>query len=189
MARSETSKRRESRSPPSQKRQRRYHLDRVVRDAKRLSPGKRIGVNQSKMAEHTVVPVEDLSIMLDKTRVRCSRAGSGPALLLVHGLLGYSFSWRHTIPFLAGQATVYALDQPGAGYSDPPPDMNCCLHSCAERLLRFMDATGIRDCDLLGTSHGGAVAMITAAARACWGKKTEAARGSSWFSMNRTNLS
>ena len=33
----------------------------------------------------------------------------------------------------------------------------------AERLLRFMDGVGIACCDLLGTSHGGAVAMMAAA--------------------------
>jgi pimeloyl-ACP methyl ester carboxylesterase len=108
------------------------------------------------------VPVEDLAIMLDGARVRFRRAGSGPALVLVHGLLGYSFSWRYTIPALARHATLYALDLPGAGFSDAPPGMNCSMRACAGRLLRFMDAVGISDCDLLGTSHGGAVAILAA---------------------------
>jgi pimeloyl-ACP methyl ester carboxylesterase len=122
-------------------------------------------VNGKGEAECTVqaFPIEELSITLDGARVRFLRAGSGPALLLVHGLLGYSFSWRYTIPVLARQATVYALDQPGAGFSDPTSGMDCSLHSCAERLLRFMDGTGLGDCDLLGTSHGGAVVMMAAA--------------------------
>ena len=108
------------------------------------------------------VQVEDLTITLDGARVRFQRAGSGPALLLVHGLLGYSFSWRNTIPALADHATVYALDLPGAGFSDMPPGMNCSMRATAERLLRFMDAVGVSDCNLLGTSHGGAVAILTA---------------------------
>ena len=108
------------------------------------------------------IPIEDLSVTLDGARLRFLRAGSGPALLLVHGLLGYSFSWRRTIPALAHQATVYAPDQLGAGFSDPPPNMDCRLSACAERLLRFMDVIGVSDCDLLGTSHGGAVAMMAA---------------------------
>jgi pimeloyl-ACP methyl ester carboxylesterase len=122
-------------------------------------------VNGKGEAECTTqaVPIEELSITLDGARVRYLRAGSGPALLLVHGLLGYSFSWRYTIPALARQATVYALDQPGAGFSNSAPGMDCCLRSCAERLLRFMDVTGVGDCDLLGTSHGGAVVMMAAA--------------------------
>jgi len=110
----------------------------------------------------TPVQVEDLAIILDGARVRFQRAGSGPALLLVHGLLGYSFSWRYTIPVLADYATVFALDLPGTGFSDAPREMNCSMRACAERLLRFMEAVGISDCDLLGTSHGGAVAILAA---------------------------
>src|ERR1019366_4191143 len=50
-------------------------------------------------------------------RMRYLKAGSGPALILIHGLMGYSFSWRFTIPALAPHATVYAIDNPGAGVS------------------------------------------------------------------------
>ena len=96
-------------------------------------------------------------------RCRYRRAGSGPALLLVHGLMGYSFSWRHAIPTLAQGATVYALDLPGTGLSERLPDMDCSLAASATRLLRFMDQAGIDSCDLLGTSHGGALAMMAAA--------------------------
>lgn len=99
---------------------------------------------------------------LDGLSCRYQRAGSGPALLLVHGLMGYSFSWRHAIPVLAQQATVYAIDLPGTGLSDRSPDMDCSLPASAKRLLRFMDQSGVASCDLLGTSHGGAVAMMAA---------------------------
>jgi len=107
--------------------------------------------------------VEDRCLRLDGARVPFELAGAGPSLLLVHGLLGYSFSWRHTIPRLAQQFTVYAPDLPGAGFSDSPPGMDCHLEAEAKRLLRFMDVTGIEDCNLLGTSHGGAVAIMAAA--------------------------
>ena len=43
----------------------------------------------------------------------------------------------------------------------PTPSGSFRAH--AERLLRFMDGVGIASCDLLGTSHGGAVAMMAAA--------------------------
>jgi pimeloyl-ACP methyl ester carboxylesterase len=104
--------------------------------------------------------VQERWIDLDGARMRYLYAGSGPALLLVHGLLGYSFSWRFTIPALAQHATVYAVDLMGAGFSDRPPDLDCSFRASAQRLLRFMDATGIASCDLLGTSHGGAVSMM-----------------------------
>ncbi len=112
----------------------------------------------------TNLPIEEHWITLDGARMRYLRAGSGPPLVLVHGLLGYSFSWRFTMPALARQATVYALDQLGTGYSDRPQDLDCSLRAIAERLLRFLDRAGVSSFDLLGTSHGGAVAMMAAAA-------------------------
>lgn len=116
--------------------------------------------------------VEEHWITLDaarpSARMRYLSAGSGPALLLVHGLLGYSFSWRFAIPALAQHATVYAMDMLGTGFSDRPPGLDCSLEASAQRLLDFMDRTGkdrtgLARCDLLGTSHGGAVAMLAAA--------------------------
>jgi pimeloyl-ACP methyl ester carboxylesterase len=96
-------------------------------------------------------------------RMRYLRAGSGRALILVHGLLGYSFSWRFTIPALASHATIFAIDNLGAGLSIAPDRIDATMRATAERLLQFVDAVGITDFDLLGTSHGGAVAMMAAA--------------------------
>jgi pimeloyl-ACP methyl ester carboxylesterase len=95
--------------------------------------------------------------------MRYLRAGSGPPVVLLHGLLGYSFSWRYTIPALATQCTVYAVDQLGVGFSERVPGLDCNLRACAERVLHFLDQIQVPACDLLGTSHGGAVAMMAAA--------------------------
>ena len=99
----------------------------------------------------------------DSPRMRYLSAGSGPALVLVHGLLGYSFSWRFTVPVLAQRSTVYAIDLLGTGFSDRPPALDCSLKASAERLLQFTDKTGLAQFDLLGTSHGGAITMMAAA--------------------------
>ncbi len=96
-------------------------------------------------------------------RMRYLQAGSGPPLILVHGLMGYSFSWRFTMPALASHATVYAIDNLGAGFSPARDAMDCTLLATAERVLQFADALGIPDFDLLGTSHGGGVAIMVAA--------------------------
>ncbi len=95
-------------------------------------------------------------------RLRYLRCGSGPKLLLLHGLLGYSFSWRLNLRPLSERATVYAPDFLGAGFSERAPELDCCLRAQARRVLRFMDETGIEQANLLGTSHGGAVAMMAA---------------------------
>lgn len=100
---------------------------------------------------------------VEGARMRYLRAGSGPPLVLLHGLLGYSFSWRFTMPVLGRYATVYAVDMLGAGFSARPSGIDASMRGDARRLLQFVDAVGISTFDLLGTSHGGAVAMIAAA--------------------------
>jgi pimeloyl-ACP methyl ester carboxylesterase len=107
--------------------------------------------------------VEECWVEIDGARMRYLRAGSGPAVILVHGLLGYSFSWRFTIPALAPYATVYALDMLGAGFSDRPAGLDHSMYGTAQRVLRFASRLGIASFDLVGTSHGGAVAMMAAA--------------------------
>jgi pimeloyl-ACP methyl ester carboxylesterase len=119
-----------------------------------------LGLEGNRQTAHSP---EEHQVTLDGARMRYRRSGSGPALLLVHGLLGYSFSWRFAMPVVARQATVYAVDMLGAGFSDRPPGLECNLRASAERLLRFLDAVGVASCDLLGASHGGAVGMMAAA--------------------------
>jgi pimeloyl-ACP methyl ester carboxylesterase len=107
---------------------------------------------------------------MDGANLRYLRAGSGPPIVLLHGLLGYSFSWRYTIPALAPHFTVYAPDMMGAGFSDRPKGIDHSMLGACERLLRFVTALGIHSFDLLGTSHGGAVAIMAAAQ--CLGNKS-----------------
>ena len=105
---------------------------------------------------------EECWMDLDGARMRYLRAGSGPPLVLLHGLLGYSFSWRYTLPALAPYATVYAPDLLGAGFSDRPR-IDHSMRATALRVLRFVEKLGLSSFDLLGTSRGGAVAMAAAA--------------------------
>ena len=102
-------------------------------------------------------------MQIDGARMRYLRAGSGPGLILLHGLLGYSFSWRFTMPALAPYATVYAPDLLGAGFSDRPRGLDHSMRGTALRVLRFADQLGLQSFDLLGTSRGGPVAMAVAA--------------------------
>lgn len=111
--------------------------------------------------ESRVPGVEECWAALDGHRMRYLRAGSGPPLLLIHGLLGYSFSWRFNFEALGRLRTVYAVDLLGVGYSDAPV-VDFGLDAAAERMLQFASSLGLDSFDLLGTSHGGALAMRTA---------------------------
>ena len=106
--------------------------------------------------------VEECWMDFDGARLRYIRAGSGPPLILLHGLLAYSFSWRYVVPAVASCATAYALDMLGAGFSDRPK-IGHSMRATARRVLKFADSLGLTSFDLLGTSRGGAVAMCTAA--------------------------
>ncbi|HZQ69251.1 MAG TPA: alpha/beta hydrolase [Terriglobales bacterium] len=101
-------------------------------------------------------------VTVDGVRTRYLQAGSGLPLILIHGLLGYSFSWRFALPALAPEFHVIAPDLPGAGFSECRQDLDFRLREIAKRLLRFLDVLEIGDCYLLGSSHGGAVAMMAA---------------------------
>jgi pimeloyl-ACP methyl ester carboxylesterase len=84
-------------------------------------------------------------------------------LILLHGLMAYSFSWRYVLPALAPYATLYAPDLLGAGFSDRPRGIDHSMRATAGRVVQFVKKLGLASFDLLGTSRGGAVAMATAA--------------------------
>ena len=110
----------------------------------------------------TVDGVEDCSAVVNGVHWRYLHAGSGPALLVVHGFMGYSFSWRFVIKGLAAHYSVYAVDLPGTGFSERNPSLPGTLASDAEHLLAFMDYLGIEQCDVLGTSRGGGATIALA---------------------------
>ncbi len=119
-------------------------------------------VHAASASSQLPVAVEECWLELDGGRMRYLKAGSGPPLILNHGLMGYAFSWRFTIPAIAPYATVYAIDNLGAGLSTASAAMDCSMRATAERILKFGRAVGIGNFDLLGTSHGGGVAMMAA---------------------------
>ena len=159
------------------KRQRRYHsLSKNLTARKKLpieirrseekfnpATGQALGSNPAGETRAEENPIAEHWIELAGGRMRYLKAGSGPPLILIHGLMGYAFSWRFTMPALAPHATVYAIDNLGAGLSTAPDDLDCTVRATAERVLQFAEAVGIADFDLLGTSHGGGVAIMTAA--------------------------
>jgi pimeloyl-ACP methyl ester carboxylesterase len=95
--------------------------------------------------------------------MHCLKAGSGPELILLHGLLGTASTWEPAMPMLARQSTLYAPDAFGIGESDRVPGMDASLEAQADRVVRFMDQSGIASADFLATSHGGTVALTLAA--------------------------
>jgi pimeloyl-ACP methyl ester carboxylesterase len=107
--------------------------------------------------------IEKHWVQIEGHPMHCLTAGTGPELILLHGLLGTASTWELTIPSLAEVSTVYAVDSLGIGESERVPGIDATLEAQAGRLVAFMDASGIRSADFLATSHGGAVALTLAA--------------------------
>ena len=81
----------------------------------------------------------------------------GTPVMLVHGFLMSSFSWRHNLEFLGRDRQVSAPCQVGAGWSQIA-DISYDLHELSEFLLGLMGKLNIERADLVGHSLGGAVA-------------------------------
>ena len=106
---------------------------------------------------------EECSVTLDGVRWRYLHAGSGPPLLLIHGFMAYSFSWRFNMEALSRHFSVYAIDLPGCGFSQRTEAPQWPLARDAEGVLRFMEHLGIEQADVLGSSRGGGLAIVLAA--------------------------
>ncbi len=85
-------------------------------------------------------------------------AGSGPAVLLIHGMINSSRHWRDLALRLAETHTVIAPDLIGHGDSATPRgDYSIGAHAAAIRDL--LAALGIRSATVVGHSLGGGIAM------------------------------
>src|SRR4029079_3656845 len=89
-------------------------------------------------------------------------AGSGPPILLVHGLLDSSRTWRKLAPVLAIGHKVIAPDLLGHGDSDGPHDVDYSLGGHAGMLRDLLDALGEERGTVGGHSLGGGIAMTFA---------------------------
>jgi pimeloyl-ACP methyl ester carboxylesterase len=94
-------------------------------------------------------------------RVAVREYGSGPPLLLVHGMGTTGYSWRYVLEALGRNYRLVIPDLPGAGDSDHPdhylgPDVQ------ARAILALIDALGIRGAPVIGNSMGGYLTMRAA---------------------------
>jgi len=83
--------------------------------------------------------------------------GEGDPLLLINGMTRPLHSWDHFTRLLAGR-TVISFDAPGLGGS-PTPARPLSIGELSTLTLAVLDAAQVAEADILGYSHGGAVAQ------------------------------
>jgi len=95
-------------------------------------------------------------------KTRYEKGGSGPPVLVLHG---WGSSVEGVRPMLHGLSlgqTVIAVDLPGFGQAEPPPD-HWGTYDYAAWVGAFMDVIQCPQAHLIGHSFGGRIAIVLAA--------------------------
>ena len=92
-------------------------------------------------------------------QVHVRQAGGGDALLMLHASPGSSKQLESRIAALAGGRTVIAPDTPGNGDSTPLPIVAPAMADYAAAALDFLDAIGLKTCDVYGSHTGANIAV------------------------------
>jgi pimeloyl-ACP methyl ester carboxylesterase len=106
--------------------------------------------------------INSRSAVVDGLKLHYLTAGSGPAVILLHGYTQTSRMWRPIIPLLAGKFTVIAPDLPGIGDSDIPAD-GLDMKSAAIRIRALAKSLGVAKARVVGHDIGLMVAYAYAA--------------------------
>src|SRR5947209_8716556 len=128
----------------------------------RRSTGRRLHVVRSPRvgAKRRTAPlaVVKSEMTLHGRKIAFRTGGSGPLLVLVHGITSNSATWDRVLPRLAKRHTVLAPDLLGHGRSDKTRgDYSVAAH--ANTIRDLMDALGHRRAAFVGHSLGGGVAL------------------------------
>ena len=100
---------------------------------------------------HSIVRVGDVDL-------HWAELGSGPPLVLLHGLCDSHRTWFPVAPALARKRRVLMLDLAGHGESSRP-DASYTLDWHANIVGAWLEALGLSQVDLVGHSFGGGVAQ------------------------------
>jgi 3-oxoadipate enol-lactonase len=102
-------------------------------------------------------------LTVNGVRIAYDEYGSGPAVVLVHGLGGNRTDvWRHVTSALAPDFRVVAYDLRGSGGSEVTPGPYT-IDLLADDLHGVLDGLGLETAALVGHSMGGAICLTEAA--------------------------
>ncbi len=83
--------------------------------------------------------------------------GSGPNLVIIHGLFGMLDNWQSIAKILSEHFTVYTIDAPNHGKSSHTDAFN--YEAMSKMLLDFFHEQDLLESHIIGHSMGGKIAM------------------------------
>jgi pimeloyl-ACP methyl ester carboxylesterase len=93
-------------------------------------------------------------------RIHYLDKGSGPAIVILHGLGGQMGNFTYALlERLTDEFRVILMDRPGSGYSNRPPGATGRLTEQAATVAEFIRKLGLEQPLLVGHSLGGAIAL------------------------------
>jgi pimeloyl-ACP methyl ester carboxylesterase len=101
---------------------------------------------------------------VDTMELAYERHGTGPALVLLHGVGHRRQAWQPVLDLLTPHRTVIMVDLPGHG--DSPPLRTAgrpAVRAIADEIVAFFDALGLDRPHVAGNSLGGALALAAGA--------------------------
>jgi pimeloyl-ACP methyl ester carboxylesterase len=105
------------------------------------------------------------TLQVNGLRLLCREWGrtEAPPLVLLHGLRGFSGTWRALAAALCDRYRLIAYDQRGRGESDWDPQRNYYTDAYLSDLESVVDQLGLQRFALLGHSMGGTTSYVYAA--------------------------
>src|SRR5215210_2501276 len=117
-----------------------------------------VSINLTALASQINAPVAKETLVFGQ-KIRYLEAGSGPTVILLHGLGGSSQAWQFNIAPLAEKFHVFVPDQIGFGKSDKPL-VDYRIRTYVDFLDQFCKQLKIERASLVGGSMGGWVAVL-----------------------------
>ena len=102
-------------------------------------------------------------VTVGRRRVHYLRAGSGPALALLHACPCSAKVMRPLMPVFGEKFTCLAFDMPGFGLSDKLPQRTPTVEDFADALAETLDALGVEHLATYGRHTGASIAVEFAA--------------------------
>jgi pimeloyl-ACP methyl ester carboxylesterase len=112
-------------------------------------------------SSHAAEPIAARDAKIDNAQLHYQTAGTGPAVILLHGFAETSRMWRPIIPLLAEKFTVIAPDLPGIGDSSIPDKID--MLDAARKIHELARLLNIGKARVVGHDIGLMVAYAYAA--------------------------
>lgn len=117
----------------------------------------------TKRGAEVAIPPRGSFLDLPGGRVHYTDEGTGPAIVMIHGLGGQMGNFTLSLsPLLTDTHRVIVLDRPGMGYSDRAPDAPANPRAQAGTVAQVIEALRLERPLVVGHSLGGAIALCLA---------------------------